>query len=319
MKRYSSITKANSRRISRTKTLLRVASLFTLLILFGVFLPRAISVVGSTVMYPYHMVRVWFAESSSSLPSYLRDRAELVGQIRDLESKLAAEQDSNGSIRKLLDENMELRSLYSASSTPRISARVIARPNALPYDLIQIDQGSKDGVQQYAPVFLGRDQVIGYVTHVTPTYSFVELVTTPGFTSTVYIIGANIYTTAEGMGGGVMRVQVPQGVPLGIGDLVLLPAVNSGIYGEVIEVDSRPTQPQQYGYLSPQVAMQSLRYVSVGFEPIVAPSFTEVESAVRSTIEDLFVVNVPADRLIGEMGSSTPTSTPTSSIQIESE
>lgn len=315
MRKYSSITRVNSRQASRTKVLVRYVLIIAGIIALGLIVPKFFSFVGEVVMSPYHASRAWVSTSGSSLPQYLRDRSTLLDEIDNLKREVAAEKGTDQSMRKLIHENASLRELLAADGSDRIAARVIARPNSLPYDLIQIDQGSKDGIIKRAPVFLGRDQVIGYVTHVSREYSFVQLVTTPGFASTVFIVGPDIYTNAEGMGGGVMRVRVPQGVLLEKGNLVLLPAVNSGVYGEIISVEAIPTQPQQYGYLSPNIPLQSMRYVAVGTEPIVTPTFEEVQEVVDSQLEELFVISVPEDQLVGDIATSTATSTEEEEIE----
>ncbi|MCA9365766.1 rod shape-determining protein MreC [Candidatus Kaiserbacteria bacterium] len=299
----------NSRQVSRTKILVRYVVIVAGIIILGLAVPKVFSFIGEVALSPYHTARQWVLNSGSSLPQYLRDRSVLIEQIEDLKKEVATEKGTELSMRKLINENASLRELLATDGSDRIAARVIARPNSLPYDLIQIDQGSKDGIVRLAPVFLGRDQVIGYITHVSREYSFVQLVTTPGFASTVFIVGPDIYTNAEGMGGGVMRVRVPQGVSLKKGNLVLLPAVNSGVYGEIISVEAIPTQPQQYGYLSPNIPLQSMRYVAVGTEPIVTPTFEEVQNVITSKLESLFVVVVPEDQLVDETSTSSATST----------
>ena len=115
---------------------------------------------------------------------------------------------------------------------------MIARPNSLAYDLMQIDRGSDHGITVGVPVYSGLDTVVGVVVEVSAKYSFVELFTTPGFESTAYIIGPNVFSNLEGVGGGVARVKLPQGVPLDVGQLVLMPGVSNGVYGEIISVEN---------------------------------------------------------------------------------
>lgn len=272
-------------------------------------MPKIFSTVGYVVTYPYQAVRMWATDSSGSLPQYLRDRSNLISQVKKLESELAGARGSSGSLERLLNENRALWAMLGATTSDRIAAQVVARPNTLPYDVIQIDRGARDGVVLDAPVYLGYDQVIGYVTHVTPTYSYVSLVTSPGFKATVYILGPDIFTNAEGLGGGVLRVSVPQGIPLRVGQLVLVPSISSGLYGEIVAIMSTPTQPQQYAFVTPPIPIQSLRYVSVGTESLHTATFAEISERVDSVKQNLFVADIPADWLTGESGTSTATTT----------
>ena len=130
---------------------------------------------------------------------------------------------------------MQLRAMASAgTSTERLVARVIASPSKLSYDLLQIDRGTKDGVVAGSPVYTGLDTVVGVVVHTANNYAFVDLFTTPGFETTAYIVGPNVFATLEGVGGGIARVKLPQGIPIAEEQLVILPGVSSGVYGEII-------------------------------------------------------------------------------------
>ena len=248
--------------------------------------------------YPFDMMRIWVAESGSSLPQYLRERSTLISELEALKIKIATEQGTESTIKKLQIENMELRNLAGALPEARVLARVIGRPNTLPYDVLMLDRGSNQGVQLNAPVFLGADQVIGFVSKVTEKTSLVTLVTTAGFTSSAYVIGPNIYTFAEGMGGGILRVRVPQGILLRTGDLVLLPAIDSGLYGTISYIETSVTQPEQYGFVTTSIPIQSLYYVSIGREPVVPQSYAQSEALIDATKVELFKVELPEGVLV---------------------
>jgi len=268
----------------------------------------------SVIWYPFDKVRVWFAESGSSLPMYFRDRTALIKEFEELKIKDATEMGTENTIRKLLVENDELRELAGAVPEARVLARVIGRPGTLPYDIVMLDRGAVHGITENAPVFLGADQVIGFISKVYEKTSFVTLVTTPGFVSSAYVIGPNIYTFAEGMGSGIMRVRVPQGIMLRTGDMVLLPAIDSGVYGVVSYIETSATQPEQYGFVTTSIPTQSLYYVSVGKEGITTHSFADAELLVKATKEKLFTVDVPLNVLVTpETSSTTVTSTTTTS------
>ncbi len=267
--------------------------------------PFFIRTAVTVAWYPFDMVRVWVAESGSSLPMYIRERGVLVRELEDLKIKIATEQGTDSTIKKLQIENTELRNLAGALPEARVLARVIGRPNSLPYDMLMLDRGSNHGVLQHAPVFLGADQVIGFVSKVTEKTSLVTLVTTAGFTSSAYVIGPNIYTYAEGMGGGVLRVRVPQGIMLRTGDLVLLPAIDSGLYGTISYIETSVTQPEQYGFVTTSIPIQSLYYVSVGREAVVPHTYEEAEALIDETKATLFKVELPEGVLVTPETSTT--------------
>ena len=298
MKTSSLIKKANSRRILLIRrSVLVVGTLFVAWLLF-LLIPLVFRGIVATLWYPFDVVRVWVAESGSSLPQYLRDRSELVAQIEELQMTAATTRGDESTIKKLQIENDAFRTELGAVPEERLLARVVARPNQLPYDMLMLDRGRDNGVVENAPVFLGKDQVIGFVSTVHAKTSLVTLLTSPGFAASAYVFGPNIYTRTEGMGGGVLRVRIPQGILLQPHNLVMLPAIDSGVYGEVAYVEAAPSQPEQYGYVRTSIPLQSLYYVSIGREPMETHSFEETEALVARVESALFTVAIPESELV---------------------
>lgn len=312
MKNYLSTKRGSSRRPFLPKGVRYTLGALVGVLVLLVFVPAVVRTVAAVALYPFEVTRVWLLESSDSLPYYFRDRAKLVSEIDSLRQAVAVTEGSEGTIVKLQAENEQFRLLCEAVPDERIITRVVGRPSELPYDVLMIDRGARHGVLEAAPVFVGADQVIGYVSRVYADTSLVTLVTTADFESTAYIIGPNIYTFAEGIGGGVLRVRVPQGIPLQVGDTVILPAVDSGVYGTVSEVVSSPTQPEQYGYVPLPVSLQSMQYVSVGRQAMVPHSYEAAVGVVETLRTELFTINLPPGVLVTpETSTTTPTSTPT--------
>ena len=281
------------------------------------FTPAVIRSVASVAIIPAVSVHHWLVESTAAFPTYFRSRSELLAEERDLRRALADHAAAALTADRLLRENGTLRSLLGASSTERIAAGVIGRPTALPYDVLLIDRGTEDGIRDNAPVFAGGDQAIGFVAHAFARSSVVTLATTPGLSMTVYIYGPNIYTTAEGLGSGSLRVAVPQGIALNEGDLVVVPSLYGGVYGAISVVDSEPSRPEQYGYVSIDEPLASIAYVSVGTEPLASITFEEAKEIVDLVRADMLTIPVPQGVLVDtEQGTTTATSTATSSTLI---
>ncbi|MFN3187922.1 MAG: rod shape-determining protein MreC [Candidatus Paceibacteria bacterium] len=298
MKKYSLITKASSRHSSFRRKITTTVFIVALGVLLLYAVPQLVRFTSALFWMPYDSVRVWILESQSAIPVYLRDRQALNEELRELQSELSLLRTQDETFLKLEQENDELRELLGAVPESRVVARVLARPNQLPYDVLMIDRGANDGIFLHAPVFTGRDQVIGLVTRVLDKSAHVTLVTTPGFLATAYVYGPNIYTTTEGMGSGVLRVRVPQGIALNEEDIVVLPAIDSGVFGLITRVETSPTKPERYGYVIADTSLQSLQYVSVGREPAVTHSFVEAQEVVANTSIKLFTVDVPLESLV---------------------
>lgn len=290
---------------SKTKRIIQVILIAVTLLLIGLALPKLLSVAGQVVLYPIHSVNQWYHESSDSFPMYLRSQKELIDKISALQNELAIAVGTDLTQQRLYEENMWLRELLSVDSKPRIAAAVIARPTDLPYDLMQIDRGEEDGIKVGAPVYIGVDNVIGVISHTAPHYAFVQLFTTPGFTATAFISGADVMTTLEGYGSGVARVKVPQGISLSVGDLVHIPSIDPGVFGRIEYLENRPSQPEQYGYVTLPKPISGIHYVAVASEPVAITEPAVIEERVEKIIKDALIVDVSSFTIATSSATST--------------
>lgn len=290
--------KANSRRILLIKRLTLALGVIVVGAFFIMVVPVVFRATVGVVWYPFDLIRVWMAESGNSFPQYIRARSTLIAELEAYKIANSTERGDESTIKKLQIENDSFRTQLGAVPEERLLARVIARPNQLPYDMLMLDRGRDHGVTENSPVFLGKDQVIGFVSVVHDKTSLVTLLTTPGFVASAYVFGPNIYTETEGMGGGILRVRVPQGILLSPHDLVMMPALDSGVYGEIAYVEAAPSQPEQYGYVRTAVPLQGLYYVTVAREPMVTHTFTEAKDLVAQVKSALFSVSIPPSELV---------------------
>lgn len=320
MKKFSSTTRENSRRTLRKDRIRTILFVGIALVLVFFIAPRILSGIGALIFTPIAHFETWFYESGSAVPLYFQERSALIEENTRLKKDLAHADTKVSSRDRLLEENMELRSLLGSGTSTRIAAGVIGRPTAMPFDVLILDKGHRDGIQADAPVYVGTDHVVGFVSEVHPHSSVVVLASTPGLKSTAYIFGPNIYTTAEGLGGGVLKVSVPQGILISVGDLVVIPSFDTGVYGRLSLVESVPTEPEQRGYVTQIVPLQSIRFVSVGTSPLSPLSFEEATEVVSNVREDLLTIPVPEGVLIDvvdDTGTTAATSTPTTTPSIE--
>ncbi len=275
-------------------------------LVLALLVPPVFRFISAVVLYPVVQIENWFANSTQVLPTLWRDKIDMQAEIDALTQELALFNKTNITQSRLLVENNRLRSLLNATSTDRTAAAVVGKPGELPYDLIQIDQGSEAGIITGSPVYIGSDTVIGLVSSVQRQSSFVTLFTTPDFYASVYLSGANVTALLEGVGGGVARVRVPQGIPLRVGDLVHVPSIQPGVYGRIAWVENEPTQPVQFGYITPEIPIASLFQVAVATPDSIS---TDPEAARQ------YMLDIQSQQLV--IPEITPaTSTPTSTDPI---
>ncbi len=312
MKNFSVKTKENFRRNSNGSSRKKYV-VWVVIALCVLFLGKEIvSTITSGVSNAFYTVRQYMETSSATVPVFVRSRTELLRYTQELEQEVASNQGIAATLSYITAENTELRNLLSASSSPQIVAGVLARPPYTPYDTMVLDKGSEDGIVEYAPVYHGKGIALGYVHAVFPHMSYVTLFSSPGVESTVYIFGANLFTTAYGEGGGVVHLSVPQGIPLTKGDAVVLPSLHTGTLGIVDEIQSIATEPEQHAYVTLGVPLQSIRIVGVGTMPVNAVSFDEARTRVLEEEEKRFIIAVPETERIRTSTTSPSVATTTS-------
>jgi hypothetical protein len=262
----------------------------------------------ATVLFdPIVSVQTRLVESLGGISSYFRTRQALTDEIQSLKDQLQERSNDALTIAQLQKENAVLDATLGLKTDSRIVATVLVRPNQTPYDTFLIDRGARDGIVLGTTVYTGGNIAIGSVARAYSESSLVRLVSSPGARATAYIFGPNIFTVAEGMGGGVLRVKVPQGIPLAVGNLVVLPAAGAGAYGQVVNVESLPSSPEQYGYVTSSTPLQSVRFVSVAREVVPDISYQTALDVIKNASSTLFTVNVPSKILVGTTTIATTT------------
>lgn len=305
MKKFLSKTKKSSRHSSNDK---HIQKLFLWLIIAVVLLFGARALVGtlsSAITTPIFSIRHYLETSTQTIPVFLRGRSELLDQIRGLEEELLAREGIENTLTKFTEENETLKALLGSGETERIVAGVIGRPPATPYDVVVLDRGSRDGIAKNAPVFYGDGKALGYIHRVFEHASLVTLLSSPQVETSVYVFGPDVFATAIGQGGGVIRVSVPQGLPVSEGNVVVTPSLEGGVLGDIERVESNPTEPDQYAYLTYEAPIQSIRLVAVGKEPLMPLTFEEARERVRNYENSFLRFDFPSEVVEDEAATST--------------
>ncbi len=316
MKNFSLKTRENSLLNSKERRkrtyLIWIVGAFVVLI-FG---KDIIGGITASLTSPFYTVRHYLDTSGATVPAFIRDREELLEQIRQLEQQVSSHQGVDATLGYIMEENNELRSLLQASTSPRIVAGVIARPPFTPYDTVIIDRGTRDGIVEHAPVYFGGGTAIGYVRKVFSEDALVTLFSSPEVESTVYVFGPNLFTTAYGEGGGVVRISIPQGIAIAEGDVVVLPSLDTGVLGVIDEVQSVSTEPEQRAYVTLSAPIQSIRLVSVGTRSIEPVSFADALTEIEEARATLFTIPIPEHARVST--TTHATSSTTSVIEVNS-
>lgn len=293
MKNFSQTTKMVSPRNTRRRMYIRTLLLCVFCVGILLLGNKALHAIANVVTSPVYAIAHYFEYSSETIPVFFRDRNELLQKQRTLEAQLAAQQGIDATLEFTRKENEELKAVLGVPDDTRIAAGIVGRPPYTPYDTLILDVGSNAGIVERAPVFIENGHAIGYVRSTTQTNALVTLFSSSGVTLSVYIFGPNIYAHAVGVGGGVVRVDVPQGISIEKGNMVILPSLHSGVLGVLSDIESTPTDPDQHGFVTLGAPIASMRIVGIGTAPIEPIDFKSAEAQVDAYAQSLLIFPIP--------------------------
>ena len=240
--------------------------------------------ISSAITSPIYSFRTWFLHSESTVPVYFRSRSALSNELQNLKDALAQTRMYEDRVHALEEENALLRAIPQKEKKERIVADVLMRPGETPYDTLVVHKGSSDGVVDGALVYSDAT-VIGFVSRTFVASALVTLFSSPGIKSPVYMYGPNIFAHGEGMGGGMLRIAVPQGITLKEGEPVVVPLEGSGIYGHIEHIQHDVSQPDQYAYVAMQPSLNTLRFVAIDPFPMPHVSYADALVMVKGLSE----------------------------------
>jgi len=232
---------------------------------------------------------VWghLAQTPLTFPEYWQDRTALVSEIETLRDTVTTQSAELAASDYAQTELQAIRNTVGAAGAPLVLGNIIARPPYTPYDVLVVDVGKDNGVTVGASVYVGAEVVIGTVEAVFANSAVITLFSTPGIHTNAYIVGPQLYAESEGQGNGVLKLSVPQGVALAVGDPVILPGFAAGYIGRISNVTSIATEPVQSAYVTIPVSVQALRYVRIGSAPAPVPTMETLRDTVASARQRL--------------------------------
>ena len=97
--------KVQSQRNYKKKRTIKIAVSAVLIVGIGWLLPSTFSLVSAFVMSPIHATNSWLQESSSLIPTFIRDRQSLQSEIERLENELQISSRTSITQQRLFSEN----------------------------------------------------------------------------------------------------------------------------------------------------------------------------------------------------------------------
>ncbi len=193
-----------------------------------------------------------------------RSKQSLIRENTELKSKLVEVDILERGIRVLEDTQEDMLSLFGRTEEREfVSAGVLAHPPRVPYDILVIDLGRRDGVSVGDKVSSPHGGALGLISELGERESKVLLYTSNGLETEAYLERDDLLLKLVGSGGGIFVSDLPRDAVVEVGDRIFLPGIYSELVAVVEEVHVEPTDPQKTIIASGVSNISSIRFVEV--------------------------------------------------------
>jgi rod shape-determining protein MreC len=236
-----------------------------IIILISIFTPQIFSPFVQVTGVPLISTRAAATESLGDWFDVLHSKRSLVIENRDLREQLLSLQASNLEKSLLQQENTELQKMLGRTEDKHkvVVGRIISKPGFSPYDTMIIDAGSEDKVVVGDRVVAQNSTIIGEITSVNSHSSRAILYSAPSQKIQVLIGDQALETTAEGKGAGNFEVKLPRNANVKEGDVVVLAAHPTFIFGSVTSINVSDTDSFEQVLFRSAIDVAETKYVTI--------------------------------------------------------
>ncbi|MEW5907638.1 MAG: rod shape-determining protein MreC [Patescibacteria group bacterium] len=201
--------------------------------------------------------------------SGFKEKALLAEQNERLKSKIQELEAKFINYSILEKENQDLKealSRFQEKNQKYILANILARPPQTGFDVLIIDVGSLNGIQQGMRVIAYDDILFGYINEVFSKTSKVTLISSPSKENDVFIQTDRqdqIFTIAKGRGGGNLEIKLPVSIDIKEGNPILSVGTFPLVIGVVSKIEKNQADPFQKIFFRLPINIQQLRYVFI--------------------------------------------------------
>lgn len=235
----------------------------TIILVLGLLWRDAAANMLWKLLEPVFSARNAAAVSSVGFFGQFGDNAKLAEENRALKEALASTTALVADRNFLYTENLSLKARLGRLVEDHIVlSAVLLRSPGVPYGILIIDVGTKNGVRVGDYVSSSGSTYIGRVTEAYETTSRITLFSAPGQTYQGLLRG-EVPLALLGQGSGSMTGEVPVGIDVSVGDVVALPSIMPQFVAKVSAVVHEEGQSFQSIYLTLPVNPLQLRFVEV--------------------------------------------------------
>ncbi len=217
------------------------------------------------VSLPFWRGQELIVDKTSDFFSLFYFKRSLIKQIEELEARLVVAEVALNEKTLLQQENTDLKNeLGIKKEKGTVVASVVLRPPQTFYDTFMLDRGSDDGVNVGDGVYAGDSVLLGKIVETSASISKAVLFSTSGEEISSVSARNNTPVNLVGLGAGNFSASVPRDVSIENGDLITYAGFSHLLVGVVGNVDASPNDSLKSILISTPVALNELKYVSIG-------------------------------------------------------
>lgn len=226
------------KKLKRRKILLLILAFSLLLLSLRGPVSNTLGGIFAVLGKPFWFIRDEVVIKYQSVATALTSKASLEAEnnhLKDVLDEVALGAYSRDELRV---ENDNLKAMLGRQTEYTYTlARILSAPPVSSYDTLLLDAGEDQGVFVGMQAFSQGDFKVGEVSRVWGRTALVALYSTPNTQLSVTIGSSSIPAIAWGLGGGNLRIILPRGVKVVVGDLVSIPALSPQYAGTVDAID----------------------------------------------------------------------------------
>ena len=243
--------------------LIVLSALFLILLLSGSLnriFSASVSAIGRPFLRVGNSTSDWFDKNFS----FLKNKTTLKEENRSLKERVQELESKILSCQALEEQNKELKNVLSRNEEQKyLIAFVLSRPPQSPYDVLIIDAGSENGIENGMEVTAYGDILIGHVNEVFTNTSKVKLISFPQEENSAMMLDSNVPVIVVGQGSGNFEINLSKAVEIKEGEKVVTLGINPLLLGIVEKIKSNPSDPFQKILFRLPVNIQELNYVMI--------------------------------------------------------
>lgn len=249
--------------------LIVVACVFFVFLL-QVIAPRLLPSIARTVAIPFWKTESFVVTKFDRFFGYFRTKGSLMSENNLFRLELEDAHNRLLALEILEKENIELKEMIGRKlERTELSTFVLARPPRTVYDTFVLDVGKNGNVKAGDKVLVSGTIWLGEIRETYGDSSLAKLLSSPGEKRELLVARTNTPVTIVGAGNGNFRAEIPRGVSVNIGDVLVPPGLKEMVVAKIYDIELNPEDSFQKIYARAPINIQTLISVDVDINNVL--------------------------------------------------